>query len=350
MPPLHSIETLLGQALSDGRFSHAYLLVGEGAASVAQEFVLRLYCKEQCRVCSICSKILHGTHPDLRWIQKEGKRISIDQIRWLQKDARYQPLESSRKVYVLEGAEDLSQEAANSLLKILEAPPEYVIFLLLARSARVLPTLLSRCQILRLTPLSFSQLQETFRRRGFDERETEYLVALTHGFPQRLFRLDEKRERLRPLERKREVLAGLHDRTGPQLVESLAQADGLIEQREAALELLTRLQARRADEILETAQALSKADSQTLEIFLQEALRWYRDVALVNYGEGWIFQRDRLAQLKEHSTHLDREQLLHALDTLEAAREALQGNANVQLFLESLLFTLAGSGTGHSLD
>ncbi|OGF53688.1 MAG: hypothetical protein A2Z21_01370 [Candidatus Fraserbacteria bacterium RBG_16_55_9] len=345
---MYSLETIWGQALADGRFAHAYLLVGEGAATVAREFLLRIYCERQCRTCAICLKILRGTHPDVKWVEKEGKRIGIDQIRQIQKDARYQPMESPRKVYILDGAEHLSQEAANSLLRILESPPEYVIFLLLARSLRLLPTILSRCQVLRLKPLSLSQMREMFQSRGLDAHEAEYLLALTHGFPERLSDLDLEQSGSSPLKRKSETLKRLQGITNPELIEFFSEAKGLIEEREAALELLKRLPEKQPHDILETAQILSKLRSEKLEFFLQEALRWYRDLALIRESDELIFNRDQQDELKQKRAGLDIAELTQAIDALEGAHDALQGNANVHLFLESLLFTLAGSGGGRS--
>ncbi len=343
---MYSLETLWGQALADGRLAHAYLIAGEGATAVAQEFLLRIYCKRRCRECTICLKILHRTHPDVQWIRKEGKRISIDQIRQLQKDARYQPLEAPRKVYILEGAEDLSAEAANSLLKILESPPQYVTFLLLTRSVRVLPTILSRCQILRLKPLSLAELRKILESRGFDERETEYILALVHGFPERISYFE--REEVKPLARKSDLLEQLRELGDLEVAEFFAHAEGLIQQREATLELIRRLRSQPPHAVLEMAQALSKLSPERLEFFLEEALRWYRDLALVNESKELIFNRDRLDELHQQREDWDTAQLALAMDSLAGVREALQGNANIQLTLESLLFRLADSAARRS--
>jgi len=336
-----SLEALWGEALRSGRLAHAYLLVGEGAALVARRFLLQLYCERACGKCPACIKVKHGTHPDVHWVVKSGKRIGIDQVRQLQRDARFRPLESSRKVYVIEGAEDLSPEAANSLLKILESPPPYVVFLLLADSLRLLPTIISRCQIIRLRPLSPSQVRGQLEAQGLSEDEIEYIMVLTYGAPRRLLRLLDKGVS-GPLERKREVLARLSGLTASELLSSFGEAEGLIEEREAALELLKSLRSCRPHELLELAQALSKLPLGKLEFFLEEALRWLRDLLLIEDGAQLIFNRDRLEELKEQ--RWDEVELTYALDALEGAREALKGNANIQLLAESLLFRLAGSG------
>jgi DNA polymerase-3 subunit delta' len=339
------LETLLGEALSSGRLAHAYLLVGEGASLVARRFLLRLHCERACGECAACIKVQHGTHPDVHRVAKGGKRIGIDQVRQLQRDARFRPLESSRKVYVIEGAEDLSPEAANSLLKILESPPPYVVFLLLARSLRLLPTITSRCQILRLKSFSHSQMREEFRTRGFDEAEIEYIAALTQGTPWRFLRLLEE-DLSRPLERKAELLVRLSGLTALELLSSFSEAEGLVEEREAVLELLRSLRGCKPYELLEIAQALSKLPPEKLGFFLEEALRWVRDLALIgeDCSEELLFNRDRWEELKEQRPSWGEDELSQALDALEGAHEALKGNANIQLFAESLLFKLAGSG------
>jgi len=342
MSPLVEPEAVWGQALAEGRLSHAYLLVGEGAGPLAREFLLRLFCGRGCRRCAACRKVLQGTHPDVQWITKSGRNIGIDQVRRLQKDARYRPLEAPRKAYVIEGAEDLSLEAANSLLKILEAPPPYVIFLLLARSLRLLPTIISRCQVLRLTALSSPQLREEFKKRGLGEAEIDYLLALGRGAPQRLARLlSSEDETSHPLERRTRARSRLQGLSGPKIVEFLSQAEGLIEEREATMELLKRAAALKPHELLETAQALSKLDQDKLESFLQEALRWVRDLLVIRRERGQVFNADQIDEIEERRASLEEARLISALRSLERAQEALLGNANKQLLMESVLFRLA---------
>jgi DNA polymerase-3 subunit delta' len=344
-----TLKSLWGQALQQERLYHAYLLVGEGAEWVAQTFVMQLLCEsgQACRQCPHCQKLRHGSHPDVRRVTRSGKRIGIDQVRELQKDARYPPLEASYKIYVLEEAESLSPEAANSLLKILEDPPEYIVFLLLARSLQLLPTILSRCQVLKLRPPSDDELRESWQAQGYSSEEIEYLLALTRGTPRRLTQLlvDPLEE---PLKRREEVRQALTPLKGPQIVEFLAQTEDLIAQREAALQLWTQLgeHASKPHERLELAQALSKLDPEKLEFTLQEALRWYRDLlfltqapATANNG-AQIFNSDRLEELQGHQASIDGRKARQAVEALERTLQALQGNANVQLLAESLLFRL----------
>jgi len=292
-----TLESLLGRALQGGRvgLGHAYLLVGEGAEWAAHAFVARLLCERErgCGACAPCRKLRHDSHPDVRRLRRSGKRIGIDRVRELHQDARYPPLEALRKVYVIEETEALSPEAANSLLKMLEEPPAYVVFLLLARTLNVWPTVLSRCQVLKLRPPSADELRERWRAQ--------------------------------------------------------AQAEDEVARREAALRVFAGLRehAPRPHERLELAQALSKLDPEQLGCALQEALRWYRDVWLLAQARAQaqapsldLFNADRAEELRAQSASTDEDQARRAVEALEKALRALQGNANVQLLLESLLLQL----------
>lgn len=341
-----SLETLWGEALTRGKLGHAYVLLGEGTRAVALEFLRRLLCEsgKGCRTCSPCMKVAHGAHPDIRWVEPSGTRISIDQIRELQRDARYRPLQAPRKAYVLVNSEDLSLEGANSLLRILESPPAYVLFLLLARSLQLPPTILSRCQIIRIKPLARQQVRDLLAERRLNRDETAYLMAVVEGSPPRLARLLHGGEPIsKPLERRERMLARAANLTDQELVRELERAEGPIEEREGSLALLQRLRAKKPHELLELAHDVGKLPRPMLEMFFGEALRWYRDLALlgIDGGEALVFSRDRMDQLRAEHATLTGEHVHRVIRLLEELWQAFRGNANVQLMVESSLLTLA---------
>jgi len=292
--------------------AQAYLIVGATAAQFAQKFAQHLFCPRECGTCSHCSKLAHGTHPDLTWVSKSGKRISIDQVRELQQKALYPPIEAPKKIYVIESVEDLSLEAANSLLKILETPPRYLIFLLIARSTNILPTILSRCHIVKLPTPPRHQIEEILRERGLSDSEIEILLSLTKGLMPDEPLIEAVRQFAPQRPKLQEHLTKLPD---PKLWNFLSEANPFV-RREAILELLERLSSYSSAHVLALAALLGKSDPDVIESFIQEALYWYRD-RLVREGgvEGGIL-------------------------ALETALWKLQRNANVQLLMESLLFTL----------
>ncbi len=294
--------------------AQAYLVIGATAAQFAHAFAQHVFCPTECAHCPHCTKLAHGTHPDFTWVSKSGKRISIDQVRELHQKALYPPVAAPKKIYVIESVEDLSLEAANSLLKILEAPPRYLIFILLARSTNILPTILSRCQVIRLPTPPRAQIEKVLRERGLSDAEIEALLNLTKGLMPDESLIEAVRKFVPQRPKLQKHLAQLSDQ---ELWDALGTEDPFL-RREAMGELLERLSTYTSARVLALAATLSKDDPDVIESFIQEALYWYRDLL-----------KESQEQLNTHTVH-----------ALEIAHWKLQRNANVQLLLESLLFTL----------
>lgn len=148
-----AVLTLLN-AVAGGRVVHAYLFCGPAGdkGAVADAFARALLCSsprqgDSCGECRPCRQVLHGNHPDLHRIGPSGTVIRIEQIRQMQRLVLYRSYQGGRKVFILEPAESMTAEAANSLLKTLEEPPANTVFVLVSdRPGACLPTILSRCQ------------------------------------------------------------------------------------------------------------------------------------------------------------------------------------------------------------
>lgn len=147
----------LEQALAMGRLSHAYLLVGgtpEEKLETARRVAAALNCMARqggraCGLCPSCRQVFSGNHPDFHYLEPQGASLKIDQVRKLEIELKLKAFQGRAKVAVLNQVEDLTLEAANCLLKILEEPPPDVYFFLLAAQPdAVLPTIYSRCQVL----------------------------------------------------------------------------------------------------------------------------------------------------------------------------------------------------------
>jgi DNA polymerase-3 subunit delta' len=147
---------ILKGILKTGRIANTYLFLGApetGKRYAAIQFAKALNCeKAGCEECPSCIKIGELSHPDIHLIIPEaGKEsVSIDQIRDMQREAYLRPFVAKFKVYIIEEAERMPEEAANSLLKIIEEPPKNTIFILATSSPQeLLPTIISRCQMVR---------------------------------------------------------------------------------------------------------------------------------------------------------------------------------------------------------
>ena len=143
-----------------GQVGHAYIMNGErgaGKKMLASLFAMTLLCEkggsEPCNTCHSCRQAESGNHPDILWVTHEKPgTISVDDIRTQVGDTvMIKPYQGPYKVYIIDHAELMTQQAQNALLKTLEEPPEYVVFLLLTENAEaLLPTINSRCVMLKL--------------------------------------------------------------------------------------------------------------------------------------------------------------------------------------------------------
>ena len=143
---------------------HAYIISGpdgSGKTLTSRLLASALVCTESpsrrpCGKCLACRKVAHGTHPDVRVVEMEGKEsFLVGQSRELRADASRLPNEGRHKIYILPDADHMNEAASNALLKILEEPPEYTVITLIAENPAALPeTVRSRCVELRLRPVS----------------------------------------------------------------------------------------------------------------------------------------------------------------------------------------------------
>ena len=196
----------LARGLQEGRISHAYLLVGppqSGKMTLALDLARAVNCladDRPCGECSQCQRVDAGLHADVHVLGIDGETtvggrsrvaIGIDQVRAMQHEASLKPYEGRYRVFIVDGAERLSDEAANSLLKILEEPPDQVVLVLLASDlGALLPTVVSRCQRLPLRRLPLERVaREVEARFGLSRVEAEETARLSNGRMGRAFEL-----------------------------------------------------------------------------------------------------------------------------------------------------------------
>jgi len=144
---------------------HAYILLGPEKETVkkAIELAQAANCDQTpsfCGFCDCCRRISTGSHPDLFHLFPDGSSIKVEKVRDVIFSASQPPIQGKRKVYVIHEADKMTQEAQNTLLKTLEDPPTAILFLLLAQNLKnLLPTVISRCQI-----LDYSKLNENEKK------------------------------------------------------------------------------------------------------------------------------------------------------------------------------------------
>jgi DNA polymerase-3 subunit delta' len=188
----HAID-ILRRTLLAQQVRHAYLFAGPqriGKKMLAQRFAQTLLCTggadptvappEPCNRCLSCRKVLHGNHPDVHIIARASDKqfITIEQVRALQSDAARRTMEGRRNVFLIENAHEMNVQAANCILKTLEEPEQNVVLLLTVPDAGLLlPTILSRVQMIQMQLLTASQIKDALVQRWETEPEEAELIA-----------------------------------------------------------------------------------------------------------------------------------------------------------------------------
>jgi DNA polymerase-3 subunit delta' len=184
---------LLSGHIQRGDVRHAYLFTGPsgvGRRTLALSFAQALNCSSPpepgsfCGACRACRQLAAMQHPDLTLVQaeKEGGVLKVDGIRDAQRALALLPYEARYRVALLLRFEEANPNAQNALLKTLEEAPKNVVLMLTASSGEaLLPTILSRCEVLRLRPTSIERLQRELETRGMDASDARLLAHLSGG-------------------------------------------------------------------------------------------------------------------------------------------------------------------------
>lgn len=182
---------ILQNSLAKERLAHALLFHGQPLATqleLARTVIQAKLCQnpnKPCGQCSTCQRIMKGNHPDVITIEADGASIKKEQVQQLQHDLAQTSFETDEQFYILVAAELMTTQAANSLLKFLEEPSgKQTAFLLVSNPTKVLPTILSRVQIIQLLPPNQQQRITEMVQQGLDEKLAFYANVLTADYEQ----------------------------------------------------------------------------------------------------------------------------------------------------------------------
>ncbi len=164
----NNVKNILIKSINNETVLHSYMFIGEqgiGKKLVAEQFAKMILCEayegKECDKCKSCVEFDSGNNPDFKMIEPDGKTIKIEQIREMQTKVAEKPVNSGKKIYIIDDADLMTKEAQNCLLKTLEEPPEYiVIILIVSNENRVLTTIKSRCMKMHFEKISDEEIKK----------------------------------------------------------------------------------------------------------------------------------------------------------------------------------------------
>lgn len=357
------VREFLRSCVSSDRVSHAYLFCGPAGSNKTQAayaFARAILCEgDPCADCEGCTSqacrhIVRKAHPDVHYLAPEGAQgYVVDQIRDVMADTLLAPIQAKRKVYIIDRVDFLGAAAANAFLKTLEEPPSDVVLILLGRTREsVLPTIVSRCQVVPFRHIPASEAAGILvQNTGCTLPEASIAIEACGGS------ITKAADFLRSKERARLRL------TMTQALASLARADDLdvlgyaaeiVLASKAPLDQVRREQERVLDERSEFLQksalktletrhkrALSQASFELLRQMTSVAKSWLRDVEMICSGaERLVINVDCLDALRDCAERTDLARVCRALMRVQAADEAISYNVSPQVSIEAMLFEI----------
>jgi DNA polymerase-3 subunit delta' len=354
----HARAVLAPALAPGGHASHAYLFYGPGGAgkrSAARMVAAELLAAGSPDPASARMRAMSGAHPDLTWVAPSGAHeILVSDIDGpVVSAASKTPFEASCRVFVIEHVDELGDEAANRMLKTLEEPAAFVhLILLTTRLVQVLPTIRSRCQLVRFDAPSIDRVAAQVEAAGVDRETALACARLSLGDAEHAIELagEEGRVLRAGAERfARAALSGDASRTSPwsdvmAAVRARGEATRAQLEAEAATEL--ELYPHKERKRIETEwterirRVRRRVETGALDLALQVVSLWYADLACLGWGADELVRNsDRMAELQSDAG-IDPSRLRAAVELVEDTRVRFSLNVSEELACEALAYRL----------
>jgi len=310
--------SILQRAIMHHRAAHAYLFTGPrgvGKQKTALQMAKSLLCSEindgeSCDRCTECIRIDHGNHPDVHLIAPEGGSIKIAQIRDLRREFSLRAVEATRKVYILLEAESMTREAANSLLKFLEEPSGLVTAILITENpSGILPTIRSRCQMIRFQELPWQKVVSEASRLGYSEGDLRVAAQIVRNLEE---------------------------------IKTLCQSDEFASIRNIVIKFYHQYLTDKTKALVKIEELILQDPhlKENIELFVDLSVVWFRDLLHLLVGnEDHVAYIDVIDRLKQDAARSSLSQVSERLGILLQTRNRLKW-MNAQLALEQMMIRL----------
>lgn len=315
------ILKMIGNSILKHRVAHAYLFEGSrgtGKKDVSILFAQSLFCTNRssneyipCNGCLNCRRISSRNHPDVHIVEPDGQSIKKGQIQLLQEEFTKTAVESNQKVYIIEHADKMTANAANSLLKFLEEPPKQTVAILLTENyRRLLDTIISRCQVLSFQSL----LPGVLVNKLLEEGVPEYLAILVA-----------------------QLTNNLNDAV------DLSKSDWFVQARKIVLQLYEVLNnhSGQALILIQDKWLQHFIDKEQIGLGLDLLLLLYKDLLQVQIGEERnVVYNDNIDHLKQLALQTSQRHICEQMSAILEAKGRLSTNMNTHLLMEQVVLKL----------
>ncbi len=310
----------LKNALKLGKVSHAYIFNGAkgmGKKMIAKTFAMALQCEkngdEPCLECKSCRQALSDNHPDIKFVTHEKPNvISVDEVRQqLTNDIQIKPYSGKYKIYIIDEAQKMNPQAQNAILKTIEEPPEYgIIILLTSNSDMFLPTILSRCVIMKMKTLENKKIKEyLMKNMDLPDYYADVIATFAAGNLGKAIRL--------------------------------ATSEDFNELKDSVVHLLQYIGDMEAYEVVQSVKQAEKYKVD-FEDFIDLMMVWYRDVLIykVSLDIDELTFKEQCKYIKEQAEKISFNGIEAIIDAMEKAKVRLKANVNFDLAIEMMFLTI----------
>jgi DNA polymerase-3 subunit delta' len=304
------------KGIEENKISHAYILSGEkgsGKHLFAQIFASTLQCEKKginpCGVCHSCLQVEGGNQPDIKYVTHEKVSLGVDDIRTqVNEDVLIKPYSSPYKIYIIPDGEKMTEQAQNALLKTIEEPPEYAVFLLLTDNINTfLPTILSRCVTLQLKPVAANLIKKYL----MEQRQVpDYVAELSAKFSQ--------------------------GNVGKAI--RYSSSEQFTEIKKDTIHVLSHIDEMKNYEIMQFIKTMAEK-KQDVNDYLDLMLLWYRDVLMfkVTQDPNGLLFADEVATIRKQAESKQYEGIEAVIQAIEKAKIRLKANVNFDTAMELMI-------------
>lgn len=304
-------------AIKYNKVSHSYIIEGEkgiGKKLIANSLAKTLQCEakdvDSCNKCSSCKMFESSNHPDIKYVETSKKNgLGVDDIReQLNKDINIKPYKYPYKIYIINDADTMTIQAQNALLKTIEEPPSYAIIILIAENKnRFLQTIISRCVLIPLRPLSNEDIDDYLI---YKVQIPDYQASVYSAF----------------------------SRGNIGKAKELAQSSEFIQMRDHVIEIVNILIKDNDFEIMGMYSIFEEYKDE-IDIFIDLIISWLRDLLIVKEinNESYLINKDKYKTILKQGQHLSYNRICVLIDNILHLKKQLKVNVNYQLSIEMML-------------